>query len=388
MGAAERVTLLTALDGKLLAKRIFQPAGGGPPKTQAFGRAKYFRIDEIEIADLFEAHDLIQRIAGMRQVGMVRGRPIEGIDRQRALRRSRPRTENGTIIPATLAPAVRHLVPIDVDSLPCPPWLNVLDDPDHAIEYAVSHLPAEFHGATVCWQFTSSQGVKPGLNLRLLFRSDRLASDGELRQLFQDCPVDLAIYSPAQLIYTATPIFEGMPDPVPYRIGLWRGDRDEVTLPAFAVKSQARSSTGGGRSSFSGESGRHYAEHRADIGDHHGGRGFHGPVGSAIYRFFFEHGADADAQWLRAELESAIRGAVRDPAKHDDAYVEDRVRDLDPWIEWTRRQEAAKAAAQSQPVEPTYPAPMGSIEEARAVLTASVREFANEARSYWSRSSK
>jgi hypothetical protein len=387
MGATDTVTLLTALDGGLLAKRISRPPGGGPPKTQAFDRAKYFSIDEIEIADLFEAHDLIQRIAGKRRVGMVRGRPIEVIDRQRALRRSRPRTENGAIVPATLAAALRHLVPIDLDSLTCPPWLDALHDPDPAVEYAVSHLPAEFHGATVCWQFTSSQGVKPGLNLRLLYWADRPISDGELRQQFQDCPIDLAIYSPAQLIYTAAPIFEGMPDPVPYRIGLWRGDRDEVTLPVVIEKSQA-GPAGSGRSSFSGEPGQDYAQHRADIGDHEGGRGFHGPIGSAIYRFFYDHGADADVQWLRSDLEDAIRSAQRDPAKHDDAYIEHRVADLDGWIAWTREREQEKAEAQSRPVEPTYPAPLGSVAEARAVLTASVREFANDARSYRSGSSK
>jgi hypothetical protein len=387
MGAADKVTLLTALDGRLLAKRISRPAGGGPPKIQAFDRAKYFRVDEIEVADIFEVRDLIQRIAGLRRVGIVRGRPAEGIDRQRALRRSRPRSENGTIIPATLALAARRLVPIDVDSLPCPPWLNVLDDPDHAVEYAVSHLPAEFHGATVCWQFTSSQGVKPGLNLRLLYWVDRLASDGELRQLFQDYPVDLAIYSPTQLIYTASPIFEDTPDPVPHRIGLWRGDRDEVTLRAFVERSQAGAACSG-RSSFSGEPGRHYAEHRADIGDHESGRGFHGPIGSAIYRFYYDRGARADAQWLRSDLEVAIRSAKRDPAKHDDAYVERRVADLDPWIEWTRQREEQKADAKSRPIEPTYPAPMASVEEARAVLAATVREFANEVRTHWSGSSE
>jgi hypothetical protein len=375
MGAPDSVTLLTALDGGLLAKRTSRPAGGGPPETQAFGRAKYFRIDEIEIADLFEAHDLIQRVAGMRQVGMVRGRPVEGINRQRARRLSRPRTENGAIVPKTFAPAARHLVVIDVDNLPSPPWLDVLDDPDHAVEFAVDYLPAEFHGATVVWQFTSSQEIKPGLYLRLFFWSDRPVSDSESKALFRGRPaVDLKIYRPAQPIYTATPIFEGMPDPVPYRIGLWRGDRDEVTLPILVERSQAQPPDGA-CSSFSGEPGRLYAEHRADIGDHEGGRGFHGPIGSAIYRFFYDHGANADARWLRSDLEDAVRSAQRDPAKHDDAYVERRVADLDPWIEWTREREQEKAAAQPEPAfEP--PPEDDTLDEARAKLALEMQRFA------------
>jgi hypothetical protein len=59
--------------------------------------------------------------------------------------------------------------------------------------------------------------------------------------------------------------------------------------------------------------------------------------------------------------------APRDPAKHDDGYIEFRVADLDPLIEAiiklqeTREDESANW-------ERTYPAPLGSVAEARLRL--------------------
>ncbi len=377
--AAENVTLLTALDGAWLAKRISR-LPDGTVKIWPYDYAKWFRIGQVQVDDIYEFHSHLWDLAPMRDMAMVRGEPIDGINRQRSRKLSLSRTQNGVPVPATLAAAPRYVVPTDFDSLPCPPWLNAVDEPDVAVEFAVSHLPDEFHGATVAYEFTAGQGIKPGLNLRLYHWSDRPLSDAELKALFKGCPVDPKIYAPAQPIYTATLVVEAdVVDPVPARrrIGLWRGDRDEITLPPIET-AKARQAAGG----ISGAPSQSYAQHRADIGDHEGGRGFHGPIGSAIYRYFYEHGAETDAEWLRADLEAATRSAHRDRAKHPDAYIEDRVRDLDAWIEWTREQEQEKADAQSRPIEPSYPPPMGSADEARGAVAAAVRAWAAEAEAW------
>lgn len=60
-----------------------------------------------------------------------------------------------------------------------------------------------------------------------------------------DSPVDPAVFAPSQPIYTARPIFVDMPDPVPFRSGSWRGDRDEVTPPTIEKKQRAPGLSGG-----------------------------------------------------------------------------------------------------------------------------------------------
>jgi hypothetical protein len=193
---------------------------------------------------------------------------------------------------------------------------------------------------------------RPGVQARppneAFLLADRALADWELKQWLADSPVDRSIFAPAQPIYIARPVFVGMPDPVPTRSGIWRGDRDVITPPTItkpekvaAVREpsdcQSSSTYFDGshethRSRIGGYEGGGYEAHRSRIGDHDGGDGFHGPVKSAVAAYIARHGACVETQWLRDDLERAIREAPRDPRMHDDAYVEFRVRDLDTLI--------------------------------------------------------
>jgi hypothetical protein len=214
---------------------------------------------------------------------IVRGDPISDpeIDwRQPQPRRVRARrNQDGTIDPATLVPAARRWVALDVDRLACPDGIDQFEEPDRAVEYVVSLLPEEFHDASVYWQFTASAGIKPGISIRLFFWFDRPVADWELKLWLAGSPVDHAIFAPAQPIYTAKPIFVDLPDPVPFRSGLWRGDRNEVTPPSFEQKQSSRTDSAY-RSGGSGGGG--YEAYCARIGDGEGRDGFFLPVKSAV----------------------------------------------------------------------------------------------------------
>ena len=121
---------------------------------------------------------------------------------------------------------------------------------------------------------------------------------------------------------------------------------------------------------------------RRRLGDGFLRDGFHGPLKAAIGAFIGEAGAGADTAWLRADLEKAIREAPRDPALRDDGYIEDRIADLDNWIAWTLDRQREKEAPAAEPCEPTYPAPLGSVAEARAVLDATMRGIVDQVRAY------
>jgi hypothetical protein len=202
-----------------------------------------------------------------------------------------------------------------------------------------------------------------------IFWSDAPLADWQLKQWLANYPCDPAIFGPAQPIYVARPIFVDIPDPVPVRSGIWRRDRDAISPPTISkantiirkqsVEQQHDARAGGG-----------YAAFRSAIGDHRDGDGFFGPIKSAVASYLASHGSSGDTTWLRSDLEQAIRCAKRDSDKHPDDYIETRVRDLDTLIprilEMQRASETDTAGMQE--CEPTYPAPMGSIAEARKRL--------------------
>lgn len=378
MAALDSVTVLTT-KGRVLATKRITPGPYGPV-IHDYDRAARFRIDEVSISCFDDLVDLLSKLEHEPQCFVVRGKPAEGINRLDARRRLYPgKKKDGSVEPATLEPAARRWIALDVDSIDCPAWIDPTDEPDRVVEHVVELLPEEFHGASCWWGFTSGQGFKPGLRIRLWFLADRALEDWELKTWLADAPVDKSIFSPAQATYIARPIFDGVPDPVPFRSGTWSGDRDEVTPPIIEKPKSRSTFNAGSGGAHSGTGG--YDAHRGRLGDHEEGDGFHGPLKAAIGAFFRSNGAAGDAAWLRADLERAIREAPRDPAKHDDAYVERRVADLDGWIAWTQTQEEAKASAPEE-IEPTYPPPLNSVAEARAVLAATMRRIVAGAREY------
>jgi hypothetical protein len=364
VSGADSVTVLTT-KGPLATKRISLPPGATRSVIEPYGNAASFGIWEASVSGIDDLAALLSTVEWRPTSFVVRGKPVAGVDRRNAKRRLHARkSKDGTVEPATIESAARRWVPLDLDSIACPDWLDPVHEPDLAVEHVVGLLPEEFHGATCWWAFTSGQGVKNGIRIRLFFWSDRVLADWELKQWLRSSPVDPSIFAPAQPIYVARPIFVGMPDPVPLRSGIWRGDRGEISPPVIEKPNVHAAASG---QPFSGAGGSGYEFYCSHVGDHDGGDGFYGPVKSAVAAWVARQGAASDTAWLRADLERVIRSAPRDPAKHDDAYVEFRVGDLDPLIgAIIELQEAREAEAAN--CGPTYPAPLGSVAEARERL--------------------
>ena len=357
------------------AKRFSRDKETGAVHVESYGRAKSFMVNVYGLTNIRLMAKGLANVESWSNSFLIRGHSLNGEQVQKTFRRIHPRKfEDGTVEEATFESAAHHWVPLDIDSLPCPDGLDPINDPGAAVEHIVSHLPTEFRGATCFWQHTASAGVKPGIRMRLYFWANRLLSDDELKTWLgatDDAgqrlyPVDLSIFTPVQPIYTARPTFEDVPDPVPQRCGLWEGDRDEITAPVIikapqATAYRARNShtpTSGkdtaasptARPAYNSAGGGGYDGHRAAIGDHATGGGFHGPIKAAVAAWLARNGAAVDPAWLRADLEGAI--GVADRSKHDAAYIETRVRDLDPLIAAIRRLQATKDAAKPEPEQP------------------------------------
>jgi hypothetical protein len=248
VSGTDMVTVLTT-KGPLATKRITLPPGATRPVIDDYAKAAHFGMWEAPISGIDDLAALLSTLERRATSFFVRGKPAAGVDRRNAKRRLHARkAKDGTVEPATIEGAARHWIPLDVDSIACPDLLDPVHEPDRTVEHVVGLLPEEFHGATCWWAFTSGQGVKDGIRLRLFFWADRALTDWELKEWLGErvpiagtprstwarrFPVDLSIFAPAQPIYVARPIFVGMPDPVPTRSGIWRGDRDAITPPVI-----------------------------------------------------------------------------------------------------------------------------------------------------------
>jgi len=131
-----------------------------------------------------------------------------------------------------LQEAPRRWLALDVDGLPLPLGGDVRDVAGCGA-YARLCLPSAFHRARCIAAASGSHGIKAGMRLRLWFWLDRPLTGPECRRWLRGAPVDPALFSPAQLTYTAAPVFDGgAPDPLPCRLAMLPGARENVAPPS------------------------------------------------------------------------------------------------------------------------------------------------------------
>ena len=140
--------------------------------------------------------------------------------------------------------AARRWCLIDIDDLPLPEHLSDYQaNKTEIVDFAVSHLPKQFHNVQCWYQFSSSMGIKKDkIRLHLWYWLSRPCSDVEMKGWLQDSPVDLALFNPVQPHFTANPIFlDGAIDPFPDRSGMYKpSDIMEVAVPELIPSVVAR----------------------------------------------------------------------------------------------------------------------------------------------------
>ena len=100
---------------------------------------------------------------------------------------------------------------IDIDSLS---WDGDMSDQQAMVSYAIQQLPVEFQAAGCWYHFSSSMGIKAGINVHLWFWLERTCSDNELKTWLSGGPVDMRMFNPIQIHLTANPLFsDGAVDP-------------------------------------------------------------------------------------------------------------------------------------------------------------------------------
>ena len=211
-------------------------------------------------------------------------------------------------------------------------------------------LPDPFPEAACVVQATSGCGFKPGLRYRLWFVLSRALHGREIEAWCARPELDPATLRDVEPIYTARPIIEGVPDPVPQRIVLLDGLSEVVEVPE-RLPTTPRPGTLGGLDALGGA---HLGTTGFDgwlarMGDGDGLCGFRGPMLSALAAYARRHGADALADAagaLRARIAGAMALAPKRPGRGPDLerYLgEDHFTELVGWlVDRERRREQAE----------------------------------------------
>ena len=153
----EMVILLTSASGHALVKSF----SGTDVTQQPFSTGKLFNVSEEPVSDLQSLSALLQRLENDSKHTVIRGSLTD--DQNSPVPR---KMEYFTTTP-------RQWCMIDIDSLA---WDGDLYDQQAMLSYAIQQLPAEFQSADCCYHFSSSMGIKSGINVHLWFWLERTCS--------------------------------------------------------------------------------------------------------------------------------------------------------------------------------------------------------------------
>lgn len=228
-----RLTLLTAR-GKA-AHKVFARGADGKIEVTGYGRPFKFKQQSIT---LDPDGRWLRELATKRESFCIMGRPVGWPAGETRRRLSSERDGEET----TVEPAAREWLPIDIDELWFEPISDLIDGRGIALE-VMSELG--LRGAHAVWQLTNSHGIEDRVRLRLWVWLARAHELDEMKSwakahIDEERALDLTVYRPAQPIYTASPVFRGVRDPMRGhpRIGRIRGDR--VSLGTRSRKDKRR----------------------------------------------------------------------------------------------------------------------------------------------------
>jgi hypothetical protein len=146
MQMTEVMTLLKSATGHALVKSF----SGTDLTQQPFSTGKLFNVSEEPVSDLKSLSALLQRLENDPTHTIIRGSLVDG--------QNSPVTRNKN----TFTAIPRQWCMIDIDSLA---WDGDVSDQQEMVSYAIQQLPPEFQSADCWYHFSSSMGIKSGINV-------------------------------------------------------------------------------------------------------------------------------------------------------------------------------------------------------------------------------
>ena len=228
---ADNMTVLTTF-GPLATKTVGRdPMTGRPAVIASYGDAAMFTANVLSMRNQREMFLHLGHLQPRPRSFSIRGELLPGVDPRRCRRLLHPMREaDGTMTTATFREAARRWFACDFDSVVCPSSLDWVNDPRGTASHLLMMLPRECAHAGCVIQATSSAGISDGIRVRTWHLADRPVTGAELSRWFATSPVDRSLYRTVQAHYTAAPVFEGISDPMPWRLYLVPG-LERVAVP-------------------------------------------------------------------------------------------------------------------------------------------------------------
>lgn len=210
------MTILISKDGRLAKRHLWRD---GDWHTESYDNAYKFDAIDYSPTSIGDIHDLLLELEGNPYAAIVRGDLIDPSVTTDLRRTMWPGDDHP---PFFRAPDGLSWLMLDLDKIEAPEGMH----PDDRIEFLIKQLPPVFHAVDCVFQWSASAGVKPwdtlSAHIWFMLNEDWFCRD--LRSRFSEggdwhpSPVDLRLFSPVQLHYTASPLFDGAADPVPERM--------------------------------------------------------------------------------------------------------------------------------------------------------------------------
>lgn len=287
----ESVPVILDGDTPVLTK-TFTPAG-----VQSYGKAFRFDVHAIDgITSIDGLSELLTALEDQRHACVIRGKLKPGFGTagvRRLCSLSRP--------DATFEEQHQPWMLCDFDKVPAP---SADMTNEERLDYLVGLLPPYFHGVSYHYRWSASAGTNGWdfLSCHLWFWLDQPWDSTTLREriMGEQWECDESPFDPVHIHYTAAPIFDGVPDPMPgQRSGLVRGTSDEVVMPPYIAPVIPRTVFSHQHKVVAPNEG--FEARLADIGPR-----YHGPIRRAI-GYYCRVMKDVDAYELKNRLKDAIQ---------------------------------------------------------------------------------
>jgi hypothetical protein len=327
---ADDITVLKSDDGLRQTKLI---RSDGTSEGAEYDT--HFHHLYLKATSLAEIHNILEQLKDGLTCFVIRGRVT---DEAGEIHR-RIWASNG----ATLVDVPRRWLMVDIDKPVCELPSNWQDDPAALVRAVIENaLPEEFRPAGVVWQWSSSMGVKAGVvKVHLWFRLDTAIDSKSAKRWLKPWAMyhDDSVLQIGQPHYTATPVFDGLDDPVYQRVGMIAGP--EVKVPNLEDRETFPDFVGSNKII-----GRGYEYYRNQIGT----QDFHTAMLAAVGSFISKNWPAPDIQWLHDDLREHVLSC--DAPGRSQTEREHRAGDhLDKLIEWTVQRQTESVERQKQEME-------------------------------------
>ncbi len=278
--------------------------------------ALFYAVQSRSFSNIEELSALLSQLEEDPHSFVIRGQVAEGVDVSKPLMRRKA----DSLRDKQEAPFVDVALPwlmLDIDKQQLPERIELLAEPEVAVEHLVKQLPPEFHNTSYHYQLSGSAGVFSAdrVSAHLVFWLDSPAKSAQLKEWAKAINsrkrlIDEALFNPVQPHYTSKPSFpQGYQDPFEgRRSGLVAKAKQAVSIDFSIVQKAKRQVTSQTGFEYSGG----YENILSQMGDGIGGERFHKPLLRATSSYVATRGrevAESTRESLKADLRDRIDAA-------------------------------------------------------------------------------